>query len=363
MLRLELETGIKMGAELEEGISDVIIGAVPMIPAGVLSSFEATIPYLHLDLKMLVPCPKPIPGTEKILSTFSLSVWLTIALVLLLTTAVFWCAGNGPYRSVGTETQTYQSLPKCFPDAWAVFVGVSVPQQPTASSLRVFFLLYVCFCVAISTVFQAFFVSYLVEPNYEKQLETLDDLLRSDIVYGHHPALNYVQDTISFPEFVKVIEHKKFQEDCTDIQKCVKRVIAQKDMATVAPQLYAMYVATEMEIVDFGKAICMLDEIGVSSGLIFLFKKGNPLLERFNILMRRYLEADLEERLWTKLLRRRCAKGGGRIGEAAGDEFFTFSVSHLMPAFVALIGGTVFSFMVFIGELIVNCLCKRLTKK
>jgi hypothetical protein len=272
-LKLEAETAMKLAAELEDGLSDVLIGTVPLTSLVVLSSFEATIPYLHLDLKMLVPCPKPIPGTEKILTTFSLSVWLTIGLVLLLTTAVFWCAGNDPYRYVGTETQTYQSLSNCFQNAWSVFVGVSVPRQPTASSLRVFFFLYVCFCFAISTVFQAFFVSYLVQPKYENKLETFDDLLHSDIVYGYHPALNYVQDTISYPEFVKFLEHKKLQEDCSDIRKCVERMITQRDIAAVVAPLYAAYVATEMGTVDIGKVICSLDEIGASGGLIFLFKK------------------------------------------------------------------------------------------
>jgi hypothetical protein len=121
---------------------------------------------------MFVPCPKAIPGAENLLTTFSLSVWLSIGLVMLLTTAVFWCASNGPYRFVCNETHTCQSLSNCFHNVWAVFVGVSVPQQPTTSFLQVFFLQYVRFLFVISTVFQAFFVLYLVEPNFEKKLET-----------------------------------------------------------------------------------------------------------------------------------------------------------------------------------------------
>jgi hypothetical protein len=161
---LEIDSFVKHIGELDDGISDVVTGIIPLLPIIVTSSFDATIPYIHANVKMLVPCPKAIPGTEKLFTTFSLSVWLTIGLVLLLTSAVFWCAGNGPYRSVCNETHTYQSLSVCFHNVWAVFVGVSVPQQPTNSCLRLFFFLYVCFCFAISTVVQAFFVSYLVEP-------------------------------------------------------------------------------------------------------------------------------------------------------------------------------------------------------
>jgi hypothetical protein len=89
-----------------------------------------------------------------------------------------------------------------------------------------------------------------VQPKYEKKLETLDDLLYSDIVCGYHPAVNYIQDTISFPKLVKFLEHKKLHEYCSDIRKCVERMITQRDIATVVAPLYATYVALEMETVD-----------------------------------------------------------------------------------------------------------------
>ena len=113
---------------------------------------------------------------------------------------------------------------------------------------------------------------------------------------------------------------------------------------------------------DVGKVVCSLDDFTMSAGLEILFKKGNPLLDRFNILMRLYLEAGLLERLWTELQHRASLRVGGRFRDAAGDMFFAFSVSHLMPAFVLLFVGTVLSSVVFIAELIGNCLYKRRRK-
>ena len=86
-------------------------------------------------------------------------------------------------------------------------------------------------------------------------------------------------------------------------------------------------------------------------------------MDRFNILIRRYLEAGLLERLWTELQHGASLRGGGIFREAASDMFFAFSVSHLMPAFVVLIVGTVLSSVVFVAELILNCLGKRRKKK
>jgi len=78
--------------------------------------------------------------------------------------------------------------------------------------------------------------------------------------------------------------------------------------------------------------------------------------------MRSYLEAGLLERLWAELQHRAALIGGDRLRKAVGDTYFAFSVSHLLPAFVVLFVGTVLSLVVFIVELILNCLV-RLKKK
>jgi hypothetical protein len=194
-----------------------------------------------------------------------------------------------------------------------------------------------------------------VEPKYEKKLETLDELLVSDVVYGYNPGINIAAFTLSHPEFVKFVHRKEHKEDCSDVRKCVERMITERDIAIVSTLMFATYVAREMGSVDVGKLICSSDQFTISVGGTVLFKKGNPLLDRFNFLMRRYLEAGLMERLWTELQHGASLRGGGRFAEAAGDMFFAFSVSHLMPAFVVLLVGTVLSSVVFIAELIVNC--------
>jgi hypothetical protein len=92
-----------------------------------------------------------------------------------------------------------------------------------------------------------------VEPKYEKKLETLDELLESDVVYGYHSALSFVLATVSYPEFVKFVEHKKLKEDCTDIRKCVERMITKRDIASVIVPVFATYVAREMGTADVFK--------------------------------------------------------------------------------------------------------------
>jgi hypothetical protein len=63
--------------------------------------------------------------------------------------------------------------------------------------------------------------------------------------------------------------------------------------------------------------------------------------------------------LWTEQQHQASLKGVVRFTETAGDIFFAFFLSYLMPAFVVLLVGTVLSLVVFIVEVILKWLCKR----
>jgi hypothetical protein len=59
-LNIELDSFLKLIAEIDDGISDALTGSVSLFPLLVTSSFVATIPYIPLNVRMFVPCPKAI---------------------------------------------------------------------------------------------------------------------------------------------------------------------------------------------------------------------------------------------------------------------------------------------------------------
>jgi hypothetical protein len=63
-----------------------------------------------------------------------------------------------------------------------------------------FILLYLFYCFAVITVFQAFFVSKLVQPGQPKQIKTFDVLLRPELFYGMNSAVELAVDTIGYEE-------------------------------------------------------------------------------------------------------------------------------------------------------------------
>jgi len=111
-----------------------------------------------------------------------------------------------------------------------------------------------------------------VEPKYEKKIETLDELLDSDLVFGHIQLLPYLKESVSYPEIVNFFDQKKQKEVCLDSYSCFKRMITKRDMAYPCSSVYAAYCARELGIVDVGKTICSLDQASVSGTIIALLK-------------------------------------------------------------------------------------------
>jgi hypothetical protein len=105
-------------------------------------------------------------------------------------------------------------------------MGVSATNTPNTWKFRLLFLVYVCYCFAISTVFQAFFTSYLIEPGYGNKFDTFEDLLHSRVAYGYNDILEGALTSTSYKEFNSF--HYSRRQDCNDIVECT-RLIANND--------------------------------------------------------------------------------------------------------------------------------------
>jgi len=195
-----------------------------------------------------------------------------------------------------------------------------------------------------------------VEPKYEKKIETLEELLNSDVVYCYSPQSDA---NVLYSGSSTFIGNNELTTECRDMRKNIVRMITKKDIAITEDPFYVTYVAREMGTVDVGKTLCSLDKTLLSGFLTILFKKGSPLLDKFNFLMRRFLEAGLLERLMAELHHEDSLRAEDRYREENGGVFCPLTFKHLMPAFFVLFVGTVLSSVVFIGELTLNCLYKR----
>jgi len=297
---------------------------------------------------------------EKVMHTYTLPVWLTMATVLLLTAILWWGLANWQHSTL-KDSRTYQSLSRCLYNAWAVFMGNSAMNTPKTWKFKSIFLVYVWYCFAMSTVFQVFFTPYLVEPGYGKKFETFDDLLHSHLVYGYNDGLEGGMASTSFDEYLRFPSSRR--QDCNDLVECTRRIANNGQLCIISGPKISQYIASEMGIQDASKFLCAFEDNLFTTGFIFLLNNGSPFLKRLNELTSRSLEGGLLDRYWAQLLWIMNLRSKMKFGDGEEDTYFVFSLSHLSPAFCVLGFGYVLSSVVFLVEIIVKWIAKDRTVK
>ncbi|KAJ9590205.1 hypothetical protein L9F63_016694 [Diploptera punctata] len=137
-----------------------------------LSSYKKSFPHIFYNLRMYIPCPKKNCGN--FYKVFAPGVWL------LFFTSCFLLAVITSLIQRTRKSEHFNSLTYSLYCTWAVVNSVAVPQMPTTNKLRLFFFMWVCYCLTMSTVFQSFFTSFLIEPGTEEQINTIVELLNRD---------------------------------------------------------------------------------------------------------------------------------------------------------------------------------------
>jgi hypothetical protein len=343
-------------SKLMSGIADVVVGIIPLLPIVVSGMTEPSIPYISGAIKWFVPCPKPISRVDRFLTVFDVPVWLTMTIVFVLTSALFWVSANYPDGMVEIESKNLQTISKCMNNACSIFIGVSVPEMPRSWKLRIFFLIYVFYCFAISTVFQAFFVSYLVEPGYGEKIASFQELVDSSVNYGFIAVLEFGMRTMGFSGYLQVSPTRRV--DCADLKSCLMRMITDGDIATLSAPLYTKYLSNEFGHQGEMKSPCSLDENFIYGNVVAVFAKGNPLVNQFNKHLRRCLEGGLGERYWAQFNHEALLRGRTKSGEDDSSMYFVFTLSHMLSAFSVLGFGYLCSIIVCIAE----CLHKHFSK-
>jgi len=116
--------------------------------------------------------------------------------------------------------------------------------MPRSWKVRIFFLIYVCYCFAMSTVFQAFFVSYLVEPGYGEKTASFQELLDSNFNCGFIASVEFGMETMEFSDHLQFPLTRRV--DCSIPKTCVMRMISDGDVATMSSSQYVNYIFNEL---------------------------------------------------------------------------------------------------------------------
>ena len=162
-----------------ENIPTIFVGDFHLREFIINNLYEYTRSYLSVRIVWYTPCAVKYQRWSRFFNIFSVDMWVCFALSLVLAVIAVSCISNYGHKSHLHESKSYSNIFSVTANIIAVSLSVSVNTQPRSAPLRLFFFCWVCYSVAISTVFQAYLTTFLIEPGYEEPIRTIEEMLKS----------------------------------------------------------------------------------------------------------------------------------------------------------------------------------------
>jgi len=222
--------------------------------------------------------------------------------------------------------------------------------------------LFVWYCFIVSTLFQTYFTSFLVDPGVQERIRTLDELFQSDLVY-HYELENDRYLKFSFPDYYSKINLQR--KECESTQHCIYDFLREQTFTLIGHSFSVQYIVA----IITNPELCTLDDNIYKLNFVMHFVKGSHLVDIFDGVIHGILQGGLIGKVWNDMMtnyRFQCASNHPDIFpnfadfNHEGGYYFVFSLSHLLLAFYAIGVGSFVGIVVLVGEILH---CKLFAKK
>jgi hypothetical protein len=327
--------------ELLNDTADVAVGLLVMRKPR--RGLVATRPHHWGRLSWYVPCGSRYPRWMSIFRMFSGSVWaLLIVSVVLSVPVITFIARFSDDSLYNTQSNTLFST-------LASILSVSVPAMPRTWPLRCFFISWVCYSLAVDTVFQTYLTSFLIDPGIIPHPRNLEELARSDMKLGINVAdQGFYQDRTDAE--ARQIMAKKVE--CVNQRACYMSAKKYKNLAILLPELVYKFLRSENQTYETSSNfLCQIEDGVVEYGPVVMFlPKGSSLLSRINDIIYHVVEAGILDE-WVKMSNHiQMVKEKASLPGGLSDEYYKLSLEHLQSAFYLLLLGYCISFVIFVTE-------------
>jgi hypothetical protein len=172
------------GAVGIKGQTFIFFGCFPAIIYEMDNFCEYTQSYVCVHLVWYTSCAVKYQRWSRFFNIFSVDIWICFVLSLVLAVITVSCISHYGHKSHLLKSESYSNIFNITANIKAILLSVSVNTQPRSAPLRLFFFFWVCYSVAISTVFQPYLTTFLIEPGYKKPIKAEEQQLRSEKKFG-----------------------------------------------------------------------------------------------------------------------------------------------------------------------------------
>ena len=326
--------------------ADIGFVAWPLHP-NLVMVLDPTITYQRDSWIWWVPCAKKVPRWKSLFKVFSVELWIAGIAGVFLSPIVLIFLSKISYRISGvSESRYYQGFSTCLSSILALVLGISAPHLPKSHSLRVFFIFWICFSFALSTIFQTFFFTFLMKPELQNQMNNFEEILSSGVSYGYNPLIDEIV-SVSEP----TVRENRISCPESNIPPCLDWVANHDNFSILCSSVFMEYQLTTSFLDENGKPL--ICEAGDSFYTIYYatyMKKGNPLLDEFNRILLACDEAGFLQYIFKRLTELRYIEAAVQGIKVIGEEYGDLTLDQLQGAFILYVCGISLSSLAFVCE-------------
>ncbi|KAJ9601295.1 hypothetical protein L9F63_000517 [Diploptera punctata] len=304
-------------------------------------------PHMFSTLRWYVPCPEKTVRHGNFYKVFGPGVWLLFFISCVLMAMV----ADLLHRS--TKCEYLDSLTYSLYCVWAVVTSVSVPQMPTTTKLRIVFFVWVCYCLAISNIFQSFFTSFIIEPGTEEQISTIEEFINQDLsLFGNSEGF-----FVFFQLELKEEVNDEFLNKLEAFRYPIKEFFTHKRSGVIATD-----VDMKLHIPGYVSWIepCFFYFSDHLSEYLLIFHPFSPYYEAFNSRVLEFHEGGI----FTKLIDDYISSHSrtllnvtnieNKFRRESAKDYFVFNMKHMKVVFIIYLCGNILSVVIFVAEVVLG---------
>ncbi|PSN47437.1 Ionotropic receptor 678 [Blattella germanica] len=324
--------------------NDVLIGALPLNVISPLVYESPLQPFRAAQLKWFVPCPQPILRHGNFIRVFSYEIWICIIVVTLLITFIthiFYKYING-FKLSSDFSCTFLTV-------WGILTGVSTDLRSGNLKIRIVLVIWVCYCLVISTIFQTLFTGFLIEPGVDGGISDIDQLNNSNFLRGI-PIVEYIT-------LLNILNKSNIfsitNVHCTFIE-CLNHYLKRNDFAFYAEVSFMSYFCDSL-----GLRCCTIDDMAVTVHYSLLIAKNSYYFDVISNTFLRVIESGIMTMIRGKAEELHKVSGSDiligtddSLVHRSFEDYFIFSLNHLQVTFYLFGIGCFISSVIFVCEML-----------
>ncbi|PSN35299.1 Ionotropic receptor 246 [Blattella germanica] len=314
--------------------ADIVIGNL-QYSYGFLLFNKYLFPHFIDKYTWFVPRADQFPRWLCITRVFDLSTWIVLFLIVILTAFVSYLIIYLQFSliKIKKESASFDQI-LCY--SWSVLLGIALPKLPQSMPVRMFFILFVIFCFAVNSIVQTYLITFILDPGYLHQMDSIKELLdsnlqvfMSDLFFGYLDYIWYSMESVNY---------------INDEEELMEKALESRNSAIFTTRNILSYFT---DIGKIGRRYFEFSKYSVHLCSVFLVDRGWPFVDIVNSVIMRLVQAGLNKKIMVDVLNSRKLKR-----HHFGNEVFVpLAITHLQAAFIFLFIGMILGLIAFLIEL------------